>query len=162
MGAKLLVPGGQYTQTDRALKYAFLVILLSLMAVYVGEMSVRAEINFLNYLLIGAALVLFYLMLLSFGEWIGFSWSYGVSALLVLGMITLYLKAIVRKGQAALAVCLFMALIDVFVYVLLSLADMALLVGTLGLFVVLGAAMYFSLRMVSDKKTSASMEKKRN
>jgi inner membrane protein len=162
VGAKLLVPGGQYTQTDRALKYAFLVILLSLMAVYVGEMSVRAEINFLNYLLIGAALVLFYLMLLSFGEWIGFSWSYGLSALLVLGMITLYLKAIVRKGQAALAVCLFMALIDVFVYVLLSLADMALLVGTLGLFVVLGAAMYFSLRMVSDRKTSASMEKKRN
>lgn len=162
VGAKLLVPGGQYTQTDRALKYAFLVILLSLMAVYVGEMSVRAEINFLNYLLIGAALVLFYLMLLSFGEWIGFSWSYGLSALLVLGMITLYLKAIVRKGQAALAVCLFMALIDVFVYVLLSLADMALLVGTLGLFVVLGAAMYFSLRMVSDRKTSASMEKKHN
>ncbi len=162
VGAKLLVPGGQYTQTDRALKYAFLVILLSLMAVYVGEMSVRAEINFLNYLLIGAALVLFYLMLLSFGEWIGFSWSYGLSALLVLGMITIYLKAIVRKGQAALAVCLFMALIDVFVYVLLSLADMALLVGTLGLFVVLGAAMYFSLRMVSDRKTSASMEKKRN
>ena len=39
---------------------------------------------------------------------------------------------------------------------------MALLVGTLGLFVVLGAAMYFSLRMVSDRKTSASMEKKRN
>ena len=162
VGAKLLVPGGQYTQTDRALKYAFLVILLSLMAVYVGEMSVRAEINFLNYLLIGAALVLFYLMLLSFGEWIGFSWSYGLSALLVLGMITIYLKAIVRKGQAALAVCLFMALIDVFVYVLLSLEDMALLVGTLGLFVVLGAAMYFSLRMVSDKETSASMEKKRN
>ena len=162
VGAKLLVPGGQYTQTDRALKYAFLVILLSLMAVYVGEMSVRAEINFLNYLLIGAALVLFYLMLLSFGEWIGFSWSYGLSALLVLGMITIYLKAIVRKGQAALAVCLFMALIDVFVYVLLSLADMALLVGTLGLFVVLGAAMYFSLRMVSDRKTSASMEKKHN
>ena len=162
VGAKVLVPGGQYTQTDRALKYAFLVILLSLMAVYVGEMSVRAEINFLNYLLIGAALVLFYLMLLSFGEWIGFSWSYGVSALLVLGMITIYLKAIVRKGQAALAVCLFMALIDVFVYVLLSLADMALLVGTLGLFVVLGAAMYFSLRMVSDRKTSASMEKKHN
>jgi len=162
VGAKFLVPGGQYTQTDRALKYAFLVILLSLMAVYVGEMSVRAEINFLNYLLIGAALVLFYLMLLSFGEWIGFSWSYGVSAFLVLGMITIYLKAIVRKGQAALAVCLFMALIDVFVYVLLSLADMALLVGTLGLFVVLGAAMYFSLRMVSDRKTSASMEKNRN
>lgn len=162
VGAKLLVPGGQYTQTDRALKYAFLVILLSLMAVYVGEMSVRAEINFLNYLLIGAALVLFYLMLLSFGEWIGFSWSYGLSALLVLGMITIYLKAIVRKGQAALAVCLFMALIDVFVYVLLSLEDMALLVGTLGLFVVLGAAMYFSLRMVSDRKTSASMEKKHN
>ena len=159
VGVRLLVPGGQYTQTDRALKYAFLVILLSLLAVYVGEMSVRSEINTMNYLLIGAALVLFYLMLLSFGEWIGFSWAYAVSAVLVLGMIAIYLKAIVRKGQVALAVSLFMTLVDVFVYVLLSLADMALLVGTIGLFVVLGAAMYFSLRMVSGKKEEALVEK---
>ena len=47
---------GQYTQTDRALKYAFLVILLSLCAVFVAEMCVKSEINILNYLLIGAAL----------------------------------------------------------------------------------------------------------
>ena len=152
VGARLLVPGGQYTQTDRALKYAFLVILLSLMAVYVGDMSVRGDIGLFNYLLIGAALVLFYLMLLSFGEWVGFSMAYLISAVLILGMIMLYFRAIVRNGRTTLAVCLFMALVDIFVYVLLSLEEMALLVGSIGLFVVLGAAMFFSLRVSSDKK----------
>lgn len=147
VGTKLLIRGGQYTQTDRALKYAFLVILLSLVAVFIGEMSVGSEINALNYLLIGAALVLFYLMLLSLAEWIGFGLAYIASALLILGMIALYLKAIVKDKKTVAAICLFMGLVDVFIYVLLSIADMALLVGTFGLFVILGVAMYFSLKI---------------
>lgn len=153
VGTKLLVMGGQYTQIDRALKYAFLVILLSLVAVFVSEMCVKCEINFLSYILIGCALILFYLMLLSFGEWLGFSVSYFVSALMILGMITLYLKAIVKKNNVAIAVCLFMALVDVFIYILLSIASMALLVGTIGLFIILGVAMFFSLRLVNSKKS---------
>lgn len=147
VGARIMVAGGQYTKIDRALKYAFLVILLSLAGVFVAEMSVRSEINMLNYILIGCALVLFYLMLLSLGEWMGFGWAYGLAALLILGMITLYIKAIVGDGKTALAVCMFMAVIDLFVYVLLGVEDMALLVGTMGLFVVLGVAMFFSLRL---------------
>lgn len=147
IGTKLLVRGGQYTQTDRALKYAFLVILLSLIAVFIGEMSVGSEINTLNYLLIGAALVLFYLMLLSLAEWMGFGLAYIASAVLILGMIALYLKAIVKNKKTVSAICLFMALIDVFIYILLSIADMALLVGTFGLFFILGIAMFFSLKL---------------
>lgn len=151
IGTKLLIKGGQYTQTDRGLKYAFLVILLSLGAVLVAEMCVKSEINILNYFLIGAALVLFYLMLLSFGEWCGFTMAYFLSAILIIGMITLYLKAIVKKNSVAMAVCSFMALVDVFIYVLLSIASMSLLVGTIGLFVMLGIAMFFSLRMSKEK-----------
>lgn len=147
VGARLLVRGGQYTQTDRALKYAFLVILLALGAVFVGEMSVGSEINTLNYLLIGVAQVLFYLMLLSFAEWIGFGWAYLVSAVLILGLIAIYLKAIVKDQKTVVSISLFMLLVDVFVYALLSIADMALLVGSLGLFFILGVAMYFSLRI---------------
>lgn len=156
VGTRLLIQGGQYTQTDRALKYAFLVILLSLAAVFVSEMCVKSEINVLSYLLIGAALVLFYLMLLSFSEWLGFSSSYFLSALLILGMITLYLKAILKKNNIAMAACSFMALVDVFIYVLLSIASMALLVGTLGLFVILGVAMFFSLRLINKTGQPAS------
>lgn len=147
VGTKLLVRGGQYTQTDRALKYAFLVILLSLLAVFIGEMSVNSEINALNYLLIGAALVLFYLMLLSLAEWMGFGLAYIASAVLILGMIALYLNAIVHDRKTVAAIALFMALVDVFIYILLSIADMALLVGTFGLFIILGIAMFFSLRI---------------
>lgn len=159
VGTRLLVRGGQYTQTDRALKYAFLVILLTLVAVLIGEMSVASEINTLNYLLIGAAQVLFYLMLLSFAEWIGFGWAYVVSAVLVLGTIALYLGAILKDKKAVAAISLFMAMVDVFVYVLLSIADMALLVGTLGLFVILGAAMFFSLKLRFNTRSAVAVEK---
>lgn len=152
IGTKLLVRGGQYTQTDRALKYAFLVILLSLIAVFIGEMSVNSEINALNYLLIGAALVLFYLMLLSLAEWVGFGLAYIVSAVLILGMIALYLNAIVHDKKTVGAISLFMGLVDVFIYVLLSIADMALLVGTFGLFFILGIAMFFSLKFKFQSK----------
>lgn len=147
VGTKLLIRGGQYTQTDRALKYAFLVVLLSLLAVFVGEMSVKSSINALNYLLIGAALVIFYLLLLSIAEWTGFDLAYAISAVLVLGMIATYLRAIVKSTKTVFAIILFMALIDVFIYVLLSIADMALLLGTIGLFIILGVAMFFSLKL---------------
>ena len=165
IGTKLLVRGGQYTQTDRALKYAFLVILLSLIAVFIGEMSVGSEINTLNYLLIGAALVLFYLMLLSLAEWIGFGLAYIASAVLILGMIAFYLNAIVRDKKAVTAICLFMGLVDVFIYILLSIADMALLVGTFGLFVILGIAMFFSLKIKFQRKpivTTVPVQSKEN
>ena len=158
VGTKFLVRDGQYTQTNRALKYAFLVILLSLVAVFFGEMSVGSEINALNYLLIGAALVLFYLMLLSLAEWIGFGLAYIASAVLILGMVALYLNAIVHDKKTATAICLFMGLVDVFIYILLNIADMALLVGTFGLFIVLGIAMFFSLRIKVKRKPNVATE----
>ena len=158
VGTKFLVRGGQYTQTNRALKYAFLVIFLSLVAVFFGEMSVGSEINALNYLLIGAALVLFYLMLLSLAEWIGFGLAYIASAVLILGMVALYLNAIVHDKKTVTAICLFMGLVDVFIYILLNIADMALLVGTFGLFIVLGIAMFFSLRIKVKRKPNVSTE----
>ena len=158
VGTKFLVRGGQYIQINRALKYAFLVILLSLVAVFFGEMSVGSEINALNYLLIGAALVLFYLMLLSLAEWIGFGLAYIASAVLILGMVALYLNAIVHDKKTVTAICLFMGLVDVFIYILLNIADMALLVGTFGLFIVLGIAMFFSLRIKVKRQPNVSTE----
>ena len=158
VGTKFLVKGGQYTQINRALKYAFLVILLSLVAVFFGEMSVGSEINALNYLLIGAALVLFYLMLLSLAEWIGFGLAYIASAVLILGMVALYLNAIVHDKKTVTAICLFIGLVDVFIYILLNIADMALLVGTFGLFIVLGIAMFFSLRIKVKRKPNVATE----
>ena len=158
VGTKFLVRGGQYTQTNRVLKYAFLVIFLSLVAVFFGEMSVGSEINALNYLLIGAALVLFYLMLLSLAEWIGFGLAYIASAVLILGMVALYLNAIVHDKKTATAICLFIGLVDVFIYILLNIADMALLVGTFGLFIVLGIAMFFSLRIKVKRKPNVATE----
>ena len=162
--SKMLVIGGQYTQTDRVLKYAFFVILLSLIAIFVAELYVGREISLFNYLLIGAALALFYLMLLSLGEVIGFTAAYFVSALLIIGMVTIYLKAIVRQNAVALAVCGFLMVVDLFIYILLSLENWSLLVGTCGLFIILAIAMYFSLhiKQLTSNKVDNKVDNKTN
>lgn len=147
VGVSLLVEGGQYTQTDRATKYAFLVILLLLGAVFMAELSVGGKVSLMNYLLIGIALPLFYLLLLSFGEWVGFTLAYVFASVMIVGMVVLYLHAILRTKSITLAVGLFMSVVYGFVYVLLSVSDVALLLGALALFVVLGGAMFLSLRL---------------
>ena len=89
--------------------------------------------------------------------------AYVASAVLILGMIALYLNAIVHDKKTVTAICLFMGLVDVFIYILLSIADMALLVGTFGLFVILGVAMFFSLKIkFQSKPTPAPVEVKDN
>ena len=67
-------------------------------------------------------------------------------------MRTLYLNTIVHDKKTVAAICLFMGLVDVFIYILLSIADMALLVGTFGLFIILGVAMFFSLKIKFQRK----------
>ena len=158
VGTKFLVRGGQYTQTNRALKSAFLVIFLSLVAGFCGHRGLRTDLTGRTYVLSGAALVLFYLMLLSLAEWIGFGLAYIASAVLILGMVALYLNAIVHDKKTVTAICLFMGLVDVFIYILLNIADMALLVGTFGLFIVLGIAMFFSLRIKVKRKPNVATE----
>lgn len=159
VSTRLMQLGGQYTKIWRVIRYSFLVILLSLLAVFVAELSVKRYLNILNYVLLSAALVLFYLILLAFSEWIGFAWSYLVSVIMVISMVVLYLIGIVKDKKVAMAVGLFLTLVDCFIFILLGLENMSLLIGTLALFVLLGAVMFLSLRF-NVKDTEAKDENK--
>ena len=97
----------------------------------------------------------YYPPVLGLAERIGFGLAYIASAVLILGMIAFYLNAIVHNKKTVTVICLFMGLVDVFIYILLSIADMALLVGTFGLFVILGVAMFFSLKIKFKNKPTA-------
>lgn len=143
----LLVPVDSYQKTSRALKYATIVILLTFMAVLFAETVVRRPINTFQYLLVGLALVLFYSLLLSLSEHIGFGPSYLVAALLTIGLVGLYMRGAIRSAKAAAVISAVLALIYAFIYVLLNLETYALLAGSLGLFVALAAIMWASLRM---------------
>ncbi len=151
-GVNLKVPVEQYQQTDRAIKYAFLIILLTFAAVFFVEMRKSTPIHPVQYLLIGIALIIFYTLLLSFSEHINFGLSYLIASVMTIGMIVVFMASIAKDRKTALGIGLLLAVLYAFVFVLLQLESYALLVGSVGLFIILGIAMFATQKIDWYKK----------
>ena len=151
-GVILKVPVEQYLQTDRAIKYAFLIILLTFAAVFFIEMRKAKPIHPVQYLLIGLALVVFYTLLLSFSEHMNFGLSYLIASVMTIGMIVVFMASVVKDKKTALGIGLLLSVLYAFVYVLLQLETYALLVGSVGIFIVLGIAMFATQKIDWYKK----------
>lgn len=136
-----------YQKTDRVAKYGILVVLLTFASLFFTEILKKRRIHLIQYVLIGAAMVMFYSLLLAISEHVGFDWAYGIASLATIGLIAFFVKAITRHAQAALALAAILALSYGFIYILLQLKDFSLLVGTAGVFAMLAALMYFSTRI---------------
>lgn len=142
-GVDLVVPVSQYQQTVRAMKYAFLVIILVFMGIFLVEQVSGKNVSIVQYIVTGFSLSLFYLLLLSFTEYIQFGLAYLLSALLTVTALGAYFRAILRSVHAyafAGSVAVFYG----FIYLLLKLQTGSLLVGSLALFAVLCVIMYFT------------------
>jgi inner membrane protein len=146
VGVRLVLPGDFYQQIDRVTKYGVLVVALTLGAVFLIGVLQGGRAHFVQYVLIGAALCLFYLLLLSLAEHVGFAWAYLAAALATIAMVALYLGATVRR-RAGWLIAGELAIVHGYVYVLLGLEDYALLAGTVGLFVMLAAIMLLTRRI---------------
>lgn len=151
-GVQLKVPVEQYQQTERAVKYAFLIILLTFAAVFFVEMQKATPIHPVQYLLIGIALIVFYTLLLSFSEHINFGLSYLIACVMTIAMIVVFMASITKDKKTALGIGLLLAVLYTFVYVLLQLESYALLVGSVGLFIILGIAMFATQKIDWYKK----------
>ena len=151
-GVNLKVPVEQYQQTDRAIKYAFLIILLTFAAVFFVEMRKATPIHPVQYLLIGIALIIFYTLLLSFSEHINFGLSYLIASVMTIGLIVAFMASIAKDRKTALGIGLLLTVLYAFVYVLLQLESYALLVGSVGLFIILGIAMFATQKIEWYKK----------
>ena len=151
-GVQLKVPVEQYQQTERAVKYAFLIILLTFAAVFFVEMQKATPIHPVQYLLTGIALIVFYTLLLSFSEHINFGLSYLIASVMTIGMIVLFMASVTKDKKTALGIGALLAVLYVFVYVLLQLESYALLVGSVGLFIILGIAMFATQKIEWYKK----------
>ncbi|MCI0707609.1 MAG: cell envelope integrity protein CreD [Ignavibacteriae bacterium] len=143
-GTRLLLPVDHYRKSERTVKYALLFIALTFASLFLSEMMTKTAIHPIQYTLIGFALILFYLLLLSLSEHIGFDTAYGVSALLVIGLISFYTKWITAKARVAVVVFFVLMVLYLFLYVTLQLQDYALLFGTLGLLLTLFLIMYIT------------------
>ena len=109
----------------RSAKYAILIILLTFGVIFFTEIMNKTRIHALQYLLVGLALCLFYSLLLSFSEHIGFNPAYLLSLIMSGLLSVLYL----------------------YIFVLIQLETFALLAGSLGLFIILAMVMYFSKKI---------------
>lgn len=151
-GVTLKVPVEQYQQTTRTIKYAFLIILLTFAVVFFVEIRKQTPIHPVQYLLIGIALILFYTLLLSFSEHLTFGLSYAIAAVMTIGLITIYMGALLKDKRTALTIGALLLALYIFIYVLLQLESYALLIGSIGLFIILGIAMYASQKIDWYKK----------
>ena len=146
-GVMMRMPVLQYQQTTRSVKYAYLFIFLTFATVFFVEYRRQTPIHPVQYLLIGAALLLFYTLLLSFSEHIPFLWSYIIAMVMTIMLITGYLAGILKIRKTALMVGALLLALYIFMYVLLQMETYALLFGSLGLFVILAVLMYASQKV---------------
>ncbi len=143
-GVRLLVPVNEYLKTMRAAKYAVLPLALTFLVFFFVEILNRLRIHPFQYLLVGLALVIFYVLLLALSEQMPFDAAYGLAGLTIVGLVTAYAAASLRQRPATLATAGVLAVVYGFVFVVLQLQDYALLVGSLGLVVVLAVVMFLS------------------
>ena len=143
-GVRLLVPVNEYQKTMRAAKYALLPLTLTFLIFFFVEVLNRRRIHPFQYLLVGLALVIFYVLLLALSEQMPFNAAYGLASVVIVGLVTAYAAASFRQRRPTLATAGVLALVYGFVFVVLQLQDYALLVGSMGLVVVLAAVMFLS------------------
>ncbi len=140
-----------YTQSDRSTKYGILIVLLTFVSIFFIEMAMRAHnvsINVFHYLLVGLALVLFYSLLISISELVGFGWAYLISSVMTIGLVGFFFRSLLPPGKHALILVGIMSFLYLLVYLLIQMTTYALLAGSLGLFVILTIVMYVSSRLI--------------
>ncbi|MBL7766210.1 MAG: cell envelope integrity protein CreD [Chitinophagaceae bacterium] len=146
-GVHLIQPLDNYAKTSRTVKYAILVIMLTFVIYFFIEVFQKKNVHAVQYVLIGFALCIFYTLLLSISEYTSYPFAYISSAAATILLITLYTRSVFGSNQTAGIFGAFLTLLYVFIYILIQLQDGALLTGSIGLFIILSAIMYFSRKI---------------
>jgi len=143
----LVEPVDLYSQVNRATKYGFLFVGFTFLAYLLFDIIGGVRVATIEYLLAGAGLVLFFVLLLAFAEVIGFTPAYLLAAAAITGLNTAYSAAVLKSWRRAAVIGAILAALYAILYVLLSLEAYALLIGSLLLFAALAGTMYVTRRL---------------
>jgi inner membrane protein len=157
-GVNLIEPVTAYRTIERAIKYGVLFLALVFATFFLFEMLSSVRLSALNYLLVGVALCLFYLGLLSLSEFVGFGVAYATAAAVSLLLVGLYSWSVLRSGARALAVSGMLGGVYGYLYFVLQMEDFSLLAGTAALFALLAAVMYVTRRSEPEPQGGALAE----
>jgi inner membrane protein len=146
-GVALVQPVDIYVQTDRAVKYAALFIVMTFVIAFLWEITRSVLVHPIQYLFVGFTLCLFYLLLLSLAEHRGFDQAYVIAACATIALLAWYWSWVLGGRRQGFVMGAALTVLYGYLYLLLRLEDYALLAGSAGLFVMLALVMFLTRRV---------------
>lgn len=162
VGVNLIDPVNHYLKNHRAVSYAILIILLVFSCFFLLEVLRAKPIHPIQYGFVGLALAVFYLLLISLSEHIGFTWAYICSAVASIGLLSIYVTGMLHDSKQG-AICFgSLSVLYAMLYSMLSAEDYALLMGSLLCFMVLSMLMMLTRKIdwysKNDKQSTSTSE----
>lgn len=152
-GVKFILPVDQYQKTMRSAKYSILIILLTFISLLFTEILNKKKVHVLQYVLIGAAMTIYYTLLLSFTERVGFNSAYLIASIATVILIGSFIATLLKNRVPAIIFSTILSIFYGFIFVIIQLEELALLFGSIGLFVIISVLMYLSAKMDWNRKT---------
>lgn len=146
-GVTLLLPVDHYQKSTRAAKYAVLFIALTFVVFFFIQIMSKVRIHPVQYILVGFALCMFYTLLISISEHLSFGWAYLIAAASIVSLITFYAQGTFRSVKLTGVLGAIMILLYGFIFSIIQMQDLALLVGSVGLFLALAVIMYVTRKI---------------
>lgn len=161
-GVNLVNTVDHYQLNMRSAKYALMFIALTFVAFFFVELLTKKKIHPIQYLLVGIALILFYSLLLSISEQLNFGWAYVIAATSTISMIVIFAHFIFRNRTQTGILMFILVILYTYLYIILQLEDVALLIGSIGLFIILGIIMYLTNKIKWYKDAPDLLEENSN
>jgi inner membrane protein len=146
-GLSLLIPVDEYQKSMRSAKYAVMFITLTFLIFFFMQILNGTKIHPIQYIIVGLALCVFYTLLIALSEYIAFTNAYLISSIAIVGLITLYSISIFRSKRLIALISFILSALYVFIYSIIQMEDFALLIGSIGLFVILAIIMFLSRKI---------------
>jgi len=146
-GVNLVKTAVHYQKCSRSTKYGIVVMLLIFLSFFLNEIITKQKIHPFQYILVGFAILVFYLLLLSISEQLGFNPAYLIAAISVTALVLAYSRTFLKTWTNSIVLTLILALSFGFIFVLMQLESYALLAGSIGLFVILGLTMFLTRKI---------------
>lgn len=158
-GVSLILPVDHYQKSMRAAKYAVLFITLTFAVFFFIQILAKVRIHPIQYIMVGLALSMFYTLLISLSEHIRFGWAYLIAASSIIALVGFYAQGTFKNLKLTGILGFIMGVLYLFIFSIIQLQDLALLVGSLGLFLSLAVVMYIT-RNINWYDTAQFTQKK--
>ena len=146
-GVELIEPVDIYQKSIRAVKYSMLFIILTFLVFLFSELILNKKAHPIQYIMVGAALCVFFSLLIALSEHIHFNLAYIIASVTIISMISLFSMSVFQNTKISIIVSVILVLLFSFLFVILQLMDYSLIIGNIGLVIVLAIIMYVSRKI---------------